>query len=280
LEPAEPTGTLTWEARWEPDHGVARLADQLGSALDHLAIVDLLVYGSHANNTTTGFSDLDAVLVIDERAAEDAATLRELRPRVLAAQRAVQAHQPMQHHGFEVGTPKLLASADAALELPREAMHGARSVFGRRIEGGLSAHGLDAAGRLASLVAQLSLLRSWPRHPWRLHSAVSMFELMPALYLQAGGVPVSKANSFAAARDQFRDSWWPYEVLAEVREVWPRRRNLTLEVGSVAARNPWVAVAAWTRLPSAWPVPVRTLLTAECLTGLQDLARQMVGATR
>ena len=41
-----------------------------------------------------------------------------LDPLTLAAQRAVLAYQPMQHHGFEVVTPRLLEDANAALALP------------------------------------------------------------------------------------------------------------------------------------------------------------------
>ena len=248
--------------------------------LDHPAIVEVLIYGSHAGGTPTGFSDLDAVVVIEDRAANAGATLRELRPRVLAAQRALLAYQPMQHHGFEVATPELLANADATLELPREALQGARSMFGRRIDAGFSGGSIDPAGRLRSVVAQLSCLRAWPRHPWKVHGAVSMFELLPALYVQAIGVAASKAESFAVAREQLEGAWWPYDVLEQVREAWPRKRNRRLELAASAARNPWVAVAAWTRLPSQLPAAIGPLLSASCLKSLQELARLMTERTR
>jgi hypothetical protein len=278
-EPPPAAEMLTLERRWEPEGPVASLAARFGVLLEHPAIVDLLVYGSQAGGTPTGFSDLDAVLVIEDRAAEDGTTLRALRTRVLAAQRALLAYQPMQHHGFEVATPKLLISADAALDLPREALQDSRSLFGRRIDAGFSGAGVDPARRLRSLVTRLSALSAWPRHVWRLHGTVSMFELLPALYLQATGVAVSKASSFALARQRFQGAWWPYDVLEQTREVWPRRRNRRLEAGASAARNPWVAVAVWTRLPSPWPAAARPLLSDRCLNGLQELARLMAADT-
>lgn len=278
-EAAAPAERLTWDARWQPGDQAATLAERLGAVLDHAAVVDLLVYGSYAGGMPTGFSDLDAVLVIEDRAANTGATLTELRPRVLEAQRALLAYQPMQHHGFEVATPSLLANADAALELPREALQDARSMFGRRINAGFSGGSVDAE-RLRSLVAQLSCLPAWPRHPWKVHGAVSMFALLPALYLQAIGVAVSKADSFAVAREQLEGAWWPYDVLEQVREAWPRTRNRRLELGASAARNPWVAVAAWTRLPSELPTSVGPLLSASCLRGLQELARLMTERAR
>jgi hypothetical protein len=271
---------LIWEARWEPRGELVTLAGRLSAALDHPAVVDLLVYGSQAGGATTGFSDFDAVLVIADETVEDAAALAALRSRVLAAQRAVLAYQPMQHHGFEVATPKLLESADATLELPREALLGAQSLCGRRLAGGCSGVGLDPATRLRSMAAQLSRLSDWPRHPWRLHAAVSMFELLPALHVQASGRAVSKAESFAVAREQFEGDWWPYDVLRDVREAWPRRPHRRLEVAAAAARNPWVAVDTWTRLPSRWPAVVRALLSASCLEALQEIARRMAGSAR
>jgi hypothetical protein len=112
------------------------------------------------------------------------------------------------------------------------------------------------------------------------HRTVSMFELLPVLHLQSMGTAVSKANSFALAQEQLHDSWWPYDVLAQVREVWPRRRSRALELGCSVTRNPWVAVAAWTRIPSACPAAVRPLLTTRCLEALKDVAQQMTGTTR
>jgi hypothetical protein len=107
-----------------------------------------------------------------------------------------------------------------------------------------------------------------------------MFELLPALYLQSTGHATAKASSFDLARGHFQDDWWPYEVLDRVRAVWPRTRSRRLERAAWAARNPWVAVQAWVRLPSATPRVVRPLLSQDCLTGLQDLARRMVEGTR
>jgi len=107
-----------------------------------------------------------------------------------------------------------------------------------------------------------------------------MFELLPALYLQSKGEAVAKAGSFNLAQRHFQDGWWPYEVLERVRATWPRTRNRPLEIAASAVRNPWVAVRAWARLPSASPQPVRPLLSADCLTALQELARRMVKGTR
>jgi hypothetical protein len=91
---------------------------------------------------------------------------------------------------------------------------------------------------------------------------------------------VTKAESFAAAREQFESDWWPYDVLRDVRDAWPRRSYRRLEVAAAAVRNPWVAVDAWTRLPSRSPAVIRALLSASCLEALQEIARRMAGTPR
>src|SRR6266540_939300 len=226
------------------------LAATLRSALSFPGVLDLVFFGSQARGERTGFSDVDAILVVTDDAAESAERLRALRPHVLAAQRAVLRYQPMQHHGFEVLTPRLLALA--CLPLPREALSETCSLRGASL--GATTQNCDRAGeRLVALSASLTSADSWPTHPWQAHRLVAMFELLPTLYLQARGMSVPKWRSFALARDEFGQAWWPYDVLEEVRLLWPRERRRELELGVAISRNPWAAVAAWRRLPGRLP---------------------------
>ena len=88
------------------------------------------MFGSQAGGRTTGFSDVDAILVISDEIAGDATEMPSLRRCVLAAQRAVIRYQPMQHHGFEIVTPTLLRDASGALALPAVALAETRSLRG------------------------------------------------------------------------------------------------------------------------------------------------------
>jgi hypothetical protein len=239
-------------------------------------VVDLVLFGSQARGGTTGFSDVDAILVIEDAAAEEPVTLRTLRQHVLAAQRAVISHQPMQHHGFEVATPKLLRSANHALGMPAEALSETRSLSGTGLDATFTPEQPDQTrARLADLVRNTVQASTWPHQAWRLHGLVSMFELLPALYLQALGKAVSKSRSFEEARLDFGDAWWPYDVLEQVRQVWPRMSSPSLRAGVVALRNPWVAVAAWSRVPATRPKAARAILSADCLVAIRGLAREM-----
>jgi hypothetical protein len=258
----------------------AYLFTRLRSALDRPEIMDLILFGSQARGGTTGFSDVDAFLVIANAAADDPAALRSLRPRVLAAQRAVLAYQPMQHHGFEVVTPKLLCAASEALALPASALQETRSLLGTRITGIVSDDPAQSGYALDELSTSLRSLRAWPGHPWRLHVATAMFELAPALYLQARGRALAKHASFDEARRGFSDAWWPYDALNQIRKVWPRSRRSILELSATATRNPWPAVAIWRRVPAALPTPVRPLFTVELLRALQKLVGMMTERTR
>ena len=116
--------------RWGPEAEASRLRDRLLETLTAPGVVDLILFGSHARGSTTGYSDLDAILLLDDSAVDDANVLRALRPQVLAAQRAVLAHQPMQHHGFIVVSRRLLSRASDALGMPREGVAETVSLLG------------------------------------------------------------------------------------------------------------------------------------------------------
>jgi hypothetical protein len=264
-------------ARWQPAPEVRDLAHRLETAFAASPIIDLILFGSQARGSTTGFSDVDAILVIDDATAENPAALHALRPRVLAAQRAVLAHQPMQHHGFEVVTPKLLLAANHALAMPSVALSESRSLTGKTVEASFVPDDDDEfRAALSGLALQTGTSSAWPSHSWHLHRLLSMFELMPTLYLQARGEIVPKSRSFAIARRDFGDAWWPYDVLERVRREWRRRPARALSAAAVATRNPWVAHAVWRRLPALRANEARALLTIECLSALQALGRKMV----
>jgi hypothetical protein len=262
-------GRLHWHPEEQKD-----LADGLRQSLDDPAVIDLVFYGSQAHGGRTGFSDVDAVLVVTDEAADDPGELRRIRSRVLAAQRAVIDYQPMQHHGFDVATPRLLEQAEEALGLPEVALANTRSLKGAGVTAAFAAP-VASGSALASMAGKLGRSVTWPRHPWEAHRQIAMFELLPSLYLQARGVLIPKRSSFEEARGDFGDRWWPYDVLAEVRRAWPRSRRPILEGAALALRNPWAAVAAWRRLPISIPAPVRPLLTPSLLRDLRSLAQSM-----
>jgi hypothetical protein len=259
--------------RWQPAEQRV-LADEIRAALTHPCVHDLVFYGSQARGGRTGFSDVDAILVVADEAANDVSVLRSLRPHVLRAQRAVLSYQPMQHHGFEVATPTLLKAGSEALALPVAALQETCSLNARTVSATLE----DRNGRnegLSRLAEELERTKDWPSHPWDAHRLVAMFELLPTLYLQATGRAVPKWRSFEEARNEFHGRWWPYDVLQDVRQRWPRLHRPNLERAASVARNPWVAVAAWRRAPSRTPVPIDEVLTAGLLDGLRSLAATM-----
>lgn len=266
---------------WEPAPAADALRRRLSAALRHPGVIELILFGSHARGTTTGFSDVDAVLVIPDDTAEDPARLRSLRAAVLQAQRAVIAFQPMQHHGFEVVTPTLLRDAAGALDMPAEAFAETRSLFGRPVGALFGGEPATAPKQtLRHLVATVASASRWPSHPWHLHRLISMFELLPAVFLQSCGKNTTKAASFDEGRRLFGERWWPYDALADVRELWPEQRRPTLHAAMTCSRNPWVAVAAWTRLPARAPRDASRRLSRECLVGLQELAGSMLAQSR
>ena len=263
-------------APWTPAQEARGLERELRNCLAHPAVIDLVLFGSQARGGTTGFSDVDAILVIDDAAAGEPATLRGLRRRVISAQRAVVSFQPMQHHGFEVVTPKLLSRANNALGMPASALSETRSLIGHGAEATFTAALPDEGRkRLAALIENTAGVPRWPRQAWRLHGLVSMFELLPALYLQALGETVPKWRSFEEARRHFGEAWWPYDVLKQVRDTWPRISAPGLWAAAKILRNPWFPIAVWSRLPTREPRVAHGLLSSDCLAALQQLALEM-----
>ena len=274
VDPEGPARQLGAEP-WQPEKVESELARALRRSLAHDAVVDLVFYGSQARGNRTGFSDVDAILVIADAAANDPGELRLLRQHVLAALRAVVAYQPMQHHGFEVVTPKLLRAGSQALALPSAALEKTCSLNGVGATAWLTDGLADGTSSLCGLVDRLTSFDAWPAHPWPAHGLVSMLELLPTLYLQSSGASVPKWRSFEEARPDFEEGWWAYDELRNIRSAWPRLRMRRVEQACFLTRNPWVALAAWRRLPEPLPKSIRPLLTQDLFEGLQTLAVRM-----
>jgi hypothetical protein len=266
---------------WMPEDDAERqLRDSLAESLCTDAVIDLVLFGSIARSSTTGYSDVDAILIVADDAALDDRRLRALRSRVLAAGRAVLAYQPMQHHGFLVATPSLLRNVSVALGLPAQALETTSSLLGNPTKAMFDRVDAAVTTRFHALARSLLQTNSWPAHPWYLHRTVAMFELAPTLYMQASGRPCAKHQSFDLAREEFPAEWHPYEVLYEVRRRWPREPRLALQLTASALRNPWAAVALWRRFPSAISSSVAGFLDEDSLTGLHRIVKLMAARIR
>ena len=262
--------------RWETAVEERPLAESLRRVLDQPGVIDLILFGSQARGGRTGFSDVDAVLVLSDEAAASVDQLDSLRPHVLAAQRLVVAYQPMQHHGFEVATPRLLSAGSATLGLPSTALAQTFSLFGRGASANLTIGRSDSRAALGAVARQLTSLAQWPRHRWEVHRTVSMFELLPALFVQSLGIDVPKWRSFDAARAELPVRAWPYDALLDVRASWPRERAPLVQRAALVLRNPWVAIAAWRRMRAPVHAALARLLIRELLNDLKQTAHAMI----
>jgi hypothetical protein len=262
-------GGNSWEPT-KPDE--RRLRDALREALTSEGIYDLVVFGSLARGSTTGFSDVDALLIVSDDQVIEVRRLRRLRRHVFAAGRAVLEYQPMQHHGFLVTTPGLLAHP-ASLGLPPDALETTVSLFGTSRD--VMVLGSDPKERFRAHAFTLGAVSALPRDASSLHRLVAEFELLPALYLQATGRPCPKHASFEIAEAEFGEAWAPYDTLERVRLVWPRRWEPSAASLARIVRNPWTATALRRRLRAPAPRAVARLLDRNCLGQLQHLLKLM-----
>lgn len=262
-----------WDAY---DFPTARLMDDLKHRLVHEDVVELIVFGSAARGNRTGFSDLDAILVIRDRGASSSSRLKALRAHILAAQRSVLLFQPMQHHSFLVVPESLMGCLDTATGLPQEALTETRGLFGAPIGCGYDGIEEEETRRSLADLARSSATETWPSHPHDLHKLLASFQLLPAVYLHSQGTPVSKADSFAAVGGRFPEEAWALDVLHDIRALWPHRSYPSLNILLRATSNPWDAVVLWRRYPRRPPIEVRPLLSEELLVSLNRLAQRML----
>ncbi len=198
--------------------------------------VRFFVHGSWSTLDATDYSDLDTLAVLPRELVCDATRLRGARRSIFPTWRVLRRFDPLQHHGHFVLTEIDLDGYPAPM-FPAEiwmratSLHGAQSMVIR------TASAPELAQHRFRQLAQ-SFLRSEAsrglRNAYRLKSDLSVFMLLPCLWLQARGESVSKRESFRrfdevagpasraamneASRARVR---WRYEEPARAR--WARR---------------------------------------------------------
>lgn len=254
------------------------LRESLIGQLTHPDIIDLIVFGSLARGTATPYSDVDAILIVANSAVGRRSAVADLRQRVIGANRAAIRFQPMQHHGLLIIPERALRNVTQTVSLPSQSLSCAVSLLGSAVSLRADANDPYAPDRLRDMCRSLAQLERWPAHIWELHRAISMFALLPALFLQATERPCPKHESFARVRDELSEDWHGYEALDAVRSKWEQRTFLSLSTGLVVARNPWVAVAAFRRIPARASSAIVRLLGLRSLENLQRIAARMMAS--
>jgi hypothetical protein len=212
--------------------------------------------GSGASGDSTGFSDLDGLLVFSEVVERDPEALMHTARVVASSAKYLLARDALQHHGWFVATPSLLRAYPQSL-LPLATLRDGVTALGPgRLHVRPITSRLIARRKLWSMV---QVFRSLPnggrsRTPRNLHEEkmlLSQFMLLPSLYLQAVDRYVPKRDSFALARQLLPSA--PWEIMDRVSTVrlgWTQPKMGPAWQRLAEAIGPWEAQVAWRRLQS------------------------------
>jgi len=183
-----------------------------------------LLHGSFASLDFTGYSDLDTLAILPGNVVTDAGSLRRCRRAFVATWRAVRAFDPLQHHGHFVLTEVDLDGYPDALfpvaVLERTVALSSLPPPLRLRPVPVAAIGREIFRSVAERYLRADLARGLA-NAYRLKNDLSVFMLLPALWLQAQGRPIDKRSSFGrvyarlspAAVDTFRR-------VTEIRAAW------------------------------------------------------------
>ena len=177
----------------------------------------LLLQGSHADHTTTSFSDIDLVLFGNRENAEHHRCVSELN-------RIILAEDPLQHHGvFFYDTSIQLCYSESVLPI---ATFEKATAIAETVEFKFQILN-DAYTPAVTLWSFVQVLKSFlderllVRGMWDWKFRVSQFLLIPTLLAATLGKYIYKGDSFRFATTMFSETaWQAIEELTRVRQQW------------------------------------------------------------
>ncbi|MFM2136432.1 MAG: hypothetical protein RL021_1832 [Bacteroidota bacterium] len=192
----------------------------------------VLLHGSCGDGRTTGYSDVDALVVIRDEVFLDPQRLVALARPLSAACRQMYRFDALQHHGWFAISEQDLSNFPEEV-LPLAALKDAAVLCGERrlriryAETPQGVFSQRADRQFEKLEEQL--MSGWrPSNLFQLKSLLSEFMLLPVLLMQAKtGKGFSKRESFSAAKSAFDPNTWAImDEVSVIREKWEYRPGM------------------------------------------------------
>jgi len=238
------------------------------------------VHGSLATGEEIPYSDFDALVVIRDDALREPKRRAEVTRKLRLAEGIMFEFDPLQHHGWFQLSEADLACYDESF-LPRETFAYSRSL--------LPEQGLQLELRVRDSVASMrdafrkgvSGIRANLRTGrltqdlYKLKGALSLFMLLPALYVQArDGRGIYKKLSFATARGDFTaEEWTAMDQVSAIRREWVY--DLSAFRRAVLRRPGPMRRHLMRLLAPPIPLGIRRHLNHKLLAGMDRLAQCM-----
>ncbi len=228
----------------------------------------LVVFGSLADGTETGFSDVDLLWVYPE--GSDPKVVRRTLTRL---SKITLLWDHLQHHPpFHASLGELARSSP----LPPGALKPAAVLKGEpEITLGGWGRGRDVLERLAGSVIRRS--RERPRNLYELKSFLSWLFLLPALAFRAQGVDLPKPEAIAKA-GEISPKAWVLEPASRLRAQWPRPESALFKLAISLAPDPWPVSRRLARRLFKIPNWMKGFLTEEFWDGARSFAEDCLRA--
>jgi|GEM_PF-1877768 len=232
----------------------------------------LVLMGSLADSTATGYSDLDAAYFApdEEFIGSQDRILRALRK----AARVILSFDHLQHHGVFV-IPESIARSRSPL--PPSGFHKAVILSGKN---GIELGGWEESWK-AKLFPILNKCENLAQNPelrpkslYGIKLFLSQIMLLPSLFLLAMGRDVPKALSFNLVKEVLGDDLAAIDLATKMRASWNRLSNKAFKAGLKLSPSPWDFAFAFRRFFRA-PAGTLSLLDNGFYEDAGRLARRM-----
>ncbi len=222
----------------------------------------LVLFGSLADGTETGFSDVDLLWVYPDDA--DPKTVRKT---LLRLSKITLLWDHLQHHEpFHASRSRLRERSP----LPPGALKPAVLLKGEpELELGGWGEGRESLRRLAFSVVKRS--KDKPRNLYDLKSFLSWLFLLPALAFRVQGIDLPKPEALRRIRGTLASAW-VLDIASELRQRWPRPESPLFKASVSIAPNPWIVSRRLARLLFKIPRWMEERLTPEFWDGARKFA--------
>ncbi len=236
----------------------------------------VFIHGSIATNDYTGFSDVDAGIIVKDEVMMDEKRLRQLKKNITGALRLILKFDNLQHHGFFI-MPEGFLNYYPEEYLPVEVFRYAKAIDKNFIIEVKKSNNIEfAKKKLFSIVEAFERLSRLPGNLYDFKHKFSTFMLLPSLYLQTKGVYVYKKYSYDKVKKEFAKDWWIMDEVSQIRQEWIRPRSRLFNNTLDAVSNPWIASTIYRKLN--WKIPSWLIkkLNPNLYIGIKNLAQKMI----
>lgn len=209
-------------------------------------LIGFYLHGSLASlDYVQGYSDFDAIALVNEEALEDHHKRRNFKKKMAEINRFPFLMDILQHHGITL----IRNGENEEIDFPIELFKGVVALGESSLEPKLFSANFDSKKILVDFCNYFKnyfLKNKKLKSALDLKSFLSMVQMLPALYLQAKtGKYINKKSSFGEARNDFGEEWRVIEKASQVRKIWRYSPVFSAKMQDLLLKIPNLERLAW-----------------------------------